>query len=204
MNHGIIKPEEFTETALERMSHLNHSFLGGGMSQSYTAIYFLEYYIRSHQFTRVFEFGTGKGTLSLYLATLAAVTDQFEFDTFDHADGPFFNRPENGVGHWFVQLEKIARVKHHVMDIFTPSNIEMIGTAIKLAPRTLVLCDNGNKAEEVRIFKEFLKPGDRIMAHDWETEIKEHQIDFKVLAFDEPYHNYSMTLKTHWGVMKLK
>ena len=54
------------------------------------------------------------------------------------------------------------------MDIF--SNIEKIGDMI--IPNTLLLCDNGNKPEEVRLLAPYLKDGCVIMAHDY-SETKE-------------------------------
>lgn len=203
--HGIVRPEEFTDTALERMSHLNHSFLGGGMSQSYTAVYFLEYYIRSKQFDYVVELGTGKGTLSLYLANLAACTDQFRFETYDHCWDEFYNRKENGVGHWFTEIVKVKRnVQAYMTNIFSQDMINEIGGKIATFQKSLVLCDNGNKPREVEIFSRYLKPEDRIMAHDWESEIFPHNLNLNIVDYDQPFHRYSQVLKTHWCVLKKK
>jgi hypothetical protein len=55
------------------------------------------------------------------------------------------------------------------MDIF--NNLEFIGHLIK--PRTLILCDNGNKIREINELSKYLRPHCVMMAHDyshdWET-----------------------------------
>lgn len=48
-----------------------------------------------------------------------------------------------------------------------PAEIGMIRTLISKSGKTFVLCDGGNKAEEVRTFAPMLKVGDIIAAHDY-------------------------------------
>ncbi len=46
-----------------------------------------------------------------------------------------------------------------------------IGTLIQKQGTTLVFCDGGNKARELALFADWLKPGDYIAVHDWGTEV---------------------------------
>jgi hypothetical protein len=207
MANDKVKTEQFVNPTLQSLAEINKPFIGGGMSQTYSAIYFLEHYIRIHEFDYIVEFGTQKGTLSLYLANLACVTEQFTFETFDISTHDYYNREGNGVGHW---LDKIARyssgrvIINQNADIFDNYRVQHFEQAITKSTKTLILADNGNKPLEVEIYGKMLRSQDRIMAHDWEAEIHQRDIDFNMLEYDQPYHQYAQQLQTKWCVLKKK
>jgi len=83
------------------------------------------------------------------------------------------------------------------MNIFL--NIEFIGGLI--IPNTLVLCDNGNKKEEVRLLTPYLKKNCIIMAHDYHWG--GHEIewnDVKDLGLDK--YEYDLMKSAGWLSLK--
>ncbi len=202
--HQTLTVENLGNPSEQSLFDLNKPFLGGGMSQTYSSIYLLEFYIRIHDFEYVVEIGTNKGALSLYLANLACATERFSFETYDISHRALYDRTENGVGHW---LDKVCDMstysKIFLQDVFSFNTVNYIESQM-FNRKSLILCDGGNKAKEVETYSKLLKPGDRIMAHDWKSEIQPEHIDFSRLQYDEPYHSHAQTLKTQWGVFKLK
>lgn len=70
----------------------------------------------------------------------------------------------------------------YVMDCFSPEAVQIIKGLIQMPGVTYLLCDGGNKAEEMKTFGPMLKPGDVIGGHDY---------------FIEPRHDW-------WGFSELR
>jgi len=112
---------------------------------------FREYFKIAITPDRIIEFGTmtGRFTNIIYQLRLE-IDNHFDMITIDsRRDIKQEYLPENMI---FCQ-----------MDIF--SNIGTIAGLIK--PKTLILCDNGNKVKEVRSFAPRLRSDCVIMAHDY-------------------------------------
>lgn len=112
---------------------------------------FREYFARAIAPDRIIELGTMTGRFSNIIYNLRkSINNDFDMITIDQRrDIKDEYLPTNMI---FCQ-----------MDIF--SNIEFIAKLIK--PRTLILCDNGNKIYEVNALAKYLQPNCVIMAHDY-------------------------------------
>ncbi len=184
----------------EGLFEMPKRFIGGEVAQNYAAMYFFEHYIDYHKFEYVIEFGTQTASLSLYLANMAAATEQFLFHTFEiDKKLDYYNRPKGGVGHWFDKIESITEyAKSFEMDVFGPKVREIIEPNIKQY-KTFIFCDNGDKARELNQYAELLKPGDCIAVHDWGTGVFQHQIQHTLVAqkleLDEPWATNNQDLR---------
>ena len=110
---------------------------------------FTEYFKKAIIPDRIIELGTAWGTFTHLMYDLRKeINDDFLLFTIDN-------------------LSEIQEKKENMiycnLNIFL--NIEFIGSLI--TPKTLVLCDNGNKPEEVRLLRPYLKKDCVIMAHDY-------------------------------------
>jgi len=174
---------------------INKKFMGGGMSQSYSAIYIIEHYIHLHKFNYVVEIGSQKGALSTYLANNASISEQFIFETYDIQTKDWFCREYEGCGHWFHKLETISPyIKFFKLDIFSEEAMTHIKENIGLY-KTLIICDGGNKAKEFNTYHKFLKKDDRIIVHDWPAEINMRNISLdNTIQVDNPWDQYCQSL----------
>lgn len=181
---------------------INRRFMGAGMSQSYAAIYWQEYFIESNRFDYVVELGSQKGALSTYLANMAAITESFIFDAYEFYpnDNSWFNREHEGVGHWFEKLAKISpNININYNNVFTESTFNHIKENIEQF-KTYIFCDGGNKLRELDMYAPLLKKGDKIAVHDWGMEIFDHQVkpimEKNNLEYDEPFAKSATDLDT--------
>lgn len=97
----------------------------------------------------IIELGTGDGEFTVLLDKLISEkSNSYLFFTFDNE---------------IRRKEVSARVQYFCLDIFERKQfIEEL-----FIGKTLLLCDNGDKAREMQIFAHCLKPGDVLMAHDY-------------------------------------
>jgi cephalosporin hydroxylase len=111
----------------------------------------------------IVEIGTGSGGTSLALVDLLHNLGQSP--TFISYE----THPRNS-----LDLLRDAGIVLKSTNIFTddyqqlrPEHLEEIKTDIQRPGTTVLLCDGGNKINEVNLLADFLKPGDFIMAHDY-------------------------------------
>jgi len=196
------KPFQKVHMSAEDVKIINRRFMGAGMSQSYAAIYWFEYYYEAHRFDYVVEIGSQKGALSTYFANMAAITEAFYFDTFElYPETSWYQRQHEGVGHWFAKLCDISpHINFHFGDIFSADSQQHIQENMEQLDKTFIFCDGGNKIKEFAMFAPLLKSGDRIAVHDWNLEIAYPHIrgvcEQYGLVPDEPYATSAMTLET--------
>ena len=187
---------------LEDMKIINRRFMGGGMSQSYAAIYFMEYYFEAHRFNYVVEFGSQKGSLSTYFANLAGVTEALYFDTFELYPDEVWNvRKHEGCGHWFEKLSSICPlINCYHQDVFSQETFDHVKENMEELGNTFIFCDGGNKIQEFHTYAPLLRQGDRIAVHDWGLEIGYNHIrrtcETYGLVPDEPHGTSAMNLQT--------
>lgn len=101
---------------------------------------------------RVIEIGTAFGGLTSLMVDLCPDAKIFTYD----------NRP-------ILQTKLPPRVTAKAMDAFEVE--DEIARLIRAPGQVLLLCDGGNKVREFNTFAKYLKPGDLIMAHDYESGI---------------------------------
>ena len=193
--HGEDNPMKIMD-----LLQINKRFMGGGMSQSYSALYFFEYYIEHYGFEYVVEIGTQKGALSLFFANMASVTEKFIFHTFDISTQDLHDRSVEGVGHWFKRLCRISPYCYfYNMDVFSEEAMEKIESHCHVA-KTLIFCDGGDKVRELDVYGEILKPGDHIILHDWQNEVfADHIADILEkhhIKYNHPYIDFCMQAGT--------
>jgi len=129
--------------------------------------------------TTVVEIGTGSGGTSLALKDLLDSLGQHPaFITYE-------THPRNS-----LDLLRNAEIVLKSTNIFTddyqqlrPEHLEEIKSDIQRPGTTVLMCDGGNKINEVNLLADFLKPGDFIMAHDYgitkeyfDTDIRSHNL----------------------------
>ena len=153
---------------------------------------FREYFSLAIVPDRIIELGTAWGTFTRIVYDLRReINDDFLFFTIDN-------------------LSEIQDIPYNMiycnMNIFL--NIDFIGSLV--TPKTLILCDNGNKPGEVRLLTPYLKDDCVIMAHDY-TETKEsyHIYAGEIIWDDvkdlglERYH-YDLMKEAAWLSLKTK
>ena len=180
---------------IDDLAQINQKFMGGGMSQNYLAIPFLEYYFEAHRFEYIVEFGSQKGCLSTYFANLAAITEAFFFETYELFPEKDWNQRETeGVGHWFERLAEISpHINYFHQDAFSEDTKSHIESNIKEF-KTFIFCDGGDKVKEFNTYAPLLKPGDCIAVHDWGVEIHMHQIKDTIKKYNlEVDHNFAQS-----------
>ena len=209
--HGIEKdlyttlpklPFQKTYMDINDLKKINRRFMGGGMSQSYAAIYWFEYYFEAHRFNYVIELGSQKGSVSTYFANLAGITEAVFFDTFElYPDENWFHRPYEGCGHWYSKLSEISPfVNYYHDDIFSDKTFQHIKENMEELGRTFIFCDGGNKIKEFQTYAPLLKKNDRIAVHDWNLEINYNSIKDTCEKYnlipDEPFVQSALGLET--------
>ena len=117
---------------LEGLLEIPKRFMGTEIDQSYAALYFFEHYIDFYKFEYVVEFGSRDGGLSIFLANMASITEQFIFHTFEYnKELDWYNRIKGGVGHWFDELEKVSPyIKSFEMDVFSYQTMDIVKSNI--------------------------------------------------------------------------
>lgn len=174
--------------------------MGSEIDNNYASLYFFEHYIEFHKFEYVIEFGARDGGLSLFLANMAAVTEQFLFHTFElYKENDWYNREKGGVGHWFDKMEtQTDFIKSFSLSVFSDEAQEIVKSNISKY-KTLLFCDNGDKPREFNMYAPLIKSGDHILVHDWETGIFQNQIQDTInnekLILDEPWSTSCEQLK---------
>lgn len=159
---------------------VKRTFLGEKVSQNPLAIPMWEYVLDTFEFSRIVELGTWWGNFSIYFL-LFCINCEADFVTYDTV------RRKNS------RLKRLLGFdKHHRrVDIF--ENKEEIIKEIQKPGRTILFCDNGDKQKEVDTFAPFLKSGDIIAIHDWNTEVFPSEVTMKL--YDIQVENWDGTTK---------
>jgi hypothetical protein len=187
---------------IDDLKQINRRFMGGGMSQSYAALYFFEYYFEAHRFNYIVEFGSQKGALSTYFANLAGITEAVYFDTFELFPEQVWDvRMHEGCGHWFSKLSEISPfINFYHQDIFSDKTFNHVKENMEQFDKTFIFCDGGNKIQEFDMYAPLLKKDDRIAVHDWNLEINYNSILPTIQKYgltpDEPYAYSANNLQT--------
>ncbi len=118
---------------------------------------FRQYFEKAVVPDRIIELGTYDGIFSNIIYGLRSeINDSFDFHTFDLLN---------------LITEVPERMTFYQADIF--EKMDFIGNLVK--ENTLILCDNGNKIQEVNRLAYYLKANCVIMAHDYFHSRKEFE-----------------------------
>jgi len=146
------------------ISDIRCTFLGRPVAQSFAAFYLFEKVLLSNPFDRIVELGTWKGNLSLYLY-LYCLSEEAEFYSYDIQKQNTYLNDKKDI------LKDILHFDNHFKTLDVLNENEEISNIIKKDGRTIMFCDNGRKIQEFNIYAVFLKSGDIIGVHDWDSEI---------------------------------
>jgi len=122
------------------------------MQQNDLAMPALSRLIKDERPVRIVEIGTGHGGLTIFLALTGIPI--ITYDRVDYRDRP----------NLFSDLE----ISFRNVDIWNV--VDEIKDIIQLPGKTLLMCDGVTKPKEFVTFAPFLKDGDIIMAHDYQSE----------------------------------
>lgn len=122
---------------------------------------------------RIVDLGTAEGGFSLFLL------EEFKPSEFYTYDNRKYYKPKE-LDEYFEQL-----------DIFM--DIAKIGEIIRKEGRTVLFCDNGKKVLEFRWLFPYLKKGDIIAAHDWDSEIRDKDVKEFLPHLEEIHRDVTVT-----------
>jgi hypothetical protein len=113
--------------------------------------------------TNIVEIGTGQGGTSMALNNvLKDLNYQYSYTTYDVNNlGQYQQLRENGIN------VRVCNLFNNDYKALRESNFEEIKNNIQKVGTTVLMCDGGNKINEVNLLADLLKPGDFIMAHDY-------------------------------------
>lgn len=155
-----------------------HGCLGFDMNQNRLAVPVWDYAFSLHPPARVIELGSYNGgfAMTLAFALLARGGSVYSFDTMEAPKEEW--RP----------IAKVLPVHFLRYDIWELA--DLIGRQIADGGTTILLCDGGDKRREFNHFAKFLKAGDVIAAHDFQTphwpggsEITEQDVQMTVARY---------------------
>jgi cephalosporin hydroxylase len=117
----------------------------------------------------VVEVGTGQGGTALALNNvLKNLNYTYSYTTYDVINlGQFQQLRDDGI------IVRCCNLFNDDYRSIKESNYDEIKNAIQRPGTTVLMCDGGNKINEVNLLADLLKPGDYIMAHDY-SETKEY------------------------------
>lgn len=131
-------------------------FFGFESAQHKAALGFFNSLLNDNKFDVIIELGTGRGGLTTILG-LYALSCNAKVYTFDRHISKY---PE--------ALQQLKVSVNIVDNLFNNKNMQIVQDLIKSSNKQcLLLCDNGDKVKEFKIFSPHLKSGDVILAHDY-------------------------------------
>lgn len=133
---------------------LDYEYFGFSMQQNRYAIPVIGILLEYAGPSRIIEFGTRHGGLSVFLGLYAKNKD-IRFYTYDIKNQIAYGDLFEFLGIRFVEV-----------DIFSEKAILQITRNIQKGGRSIVFCD-GLKAREFNLYADYLKPDDIILAHDF-------------------------------------
>ena len=176
------------------ISGIYRKMFGVTVYKSWGEMFQLEGLLNVYPCDTIVELGTGYGSTAILLGVHSHMTGTKVF-TFD-------DKPT--VTDKVQKLFDSIGVIFEVMDIF--QNEEKIAKLIARLGRTLLYCDNGNKAEELKIWGAYLKKGDIALVHDYPEEIKQEDLDeasskHNLISFEQEW--FEEGISSHRALVKV-
>jgi len=167
------------------------TYMGVPMLQLWVDLVLWEKFLNEHPVKYLFEIGTYKGGMSLFLAA-QCLQRGIVFGTTDITRQPELESRLSqrlDLPRYFYEGDVFDLKKNN----FLPKLLER-GDCHPM----LLYCDGGDKISEMRTFAPKLKPGDFVVMHDWEWEVKPKDVEIvermlERVWFDECAEMKSMT-----------
>jgi cephalosporin hydroxylase len=143
------------------------SYVGVPIERKWSDIFTMEVLLVHARPRTIIELGTGSGAFSAYLAAWCYMSGArfFTFDT--HRKGSATKR----VNYRALALIRRLGGSFHARNVFAPSTVSRIARLANEPGVTLIYCDNGDKAMELRTYAPLLKEGDFLGVHDYGSEV---------------------------------
>ena len=141
-----------------KVERLITRFLGEQMAQTPKSLNVWEDLLAGYDFKRIIDIGTYKGFHSLYLLLYCLNRIDARLYTYDPK--------KKWGGSPLMNLMNFGEY-YKKWDVF--QHIEEIGKIIQEDGISIVFCDGNEKSKELNTFAPFLKVGDVIGQHDWNT-----------------------------------
>lgn len=147
------------------------TFSGRMMAQTWSDLQLYERLLNIHPLKCIIELGTGQGGFSYFLHA-QCLARGLTFHTFDLVD------PNESVP-GFSRLDIFQEVSE-VVSHFQPGG-------------TLLICDNGDKPRELKVYAPLLQPEDLLAVHDWGSEVVQEDVPDILLPIHEDWTPSSIT-----------
>lgn len=135
-------------------SQMDYAYFGLSMQQNKYALPAISILLEYSEPSRIVEFGTRFGGLSVFLG-MYAKSQNIECLTFDISDQAKYKDFFSFLG-----------INYYICDIFDPGVQSDISKLIRRPGRTILFCD-AVKKREFNLYAADLKTGDIILAHDY-------------------------------------
>jgi len=146
------------------ITNIYRKMFGVTIYKSWSEIFQLEGLLNEYTFSNIVELGTGFGSTTIFLGVQGHLKGIKVYGFDNKPLAPNVQKLLDAIGTVF-----------ECVDIFT--KVDEIANLIKRPGRTLLYCDNGDKAKELEIWGAYLKPGDVVLVHDYTEEIKDADLD---------------------------
>ncbi|TAN56591.1 MAG: hypothetical protein EPN26_03635 [Rhodospirillales bacterium] len=145
------------------------SYAGTLMQRKWSDIFTIEVLLVEVRPKLIIELGTGSGAFSSYLATYSYLNGASFFTVDLHIKGD----PQRGKNPRTLKFIEKCGGTYANADIFCAEFLASVRTWIGGCQpgEAFIYCDGGDKAREIAVFSELLRPGDWIAVHDYESEI---------------------------------
>jgi hypothetical protein len=150
---------------LRTMSFSPHGLL---MLQSWNQVGLYLRTLDKYMVTLFVEIGVADGGLREFITPRAAITEGFSYLGCELVAWPLsFMRPS----------DTRPNCTTYIGDCFGQEFADILRKKVAQNKRVFIFCDGGNKPKELAYFKDFLRTGDLIAAHDFTDEIQEEDLE---------------------------
>ena len=160
-------------------------FCGVRIRHSYSALYVMENVLNAIAPTKIVEFGSWRGGLTIFLSAWARNNraSLISIDNLDLMSKSTLN---------FIESSKATRFLKR--DVFSDTCFKEVKGFVS-KDRCLIYCDDGDKEKELVKYCELLSPGSAIGCHDYTIEVLKERIprlfqsDFVPMLTDKQIEN---------------
>lgn len=169
-----------TSAAMSAEKNIDRGGYWRGFAGIYTQrkpsdIWTIDVFLTEERPDLIIEFGTGTGGFTEFLALFAFNTGGrlITIDIHKKTEATKARVPR--------ALRAVSRLggKYWNRDLYSAQTKAMVGAEIAKSKKVFLYCDGGNKALEIQMYADLLRPGDGVAVHDFGSEI--HPADVAAL-----------------------